>query len=54
MLARQQKAELETAHEPGAVPAVSFKAVPQKDPDWATLHAEVTAQFTQTIAYLAK
>jgi hypothetical protein len=53
MLARQ-KAEQEVTQEAKTAPAASYKAVPQKQPDWATLRAEVTAQFSQTIAYLAK
>jgi hypothetical protein len=53
MLARQ-KPQMEEVPEIKTAPVASFKAVPQNQPDWATLQAEVTAQFSQTIAYLAK
>ena len=53
MSARQQKPqETETTRADSASP--TYKVQPQKAPDWNTLQAEVTAQFTQTIAYLAK
>jgi hypothetical protein len=38
----------------GETPVQIMKPVPQKAPDWKVLRAEVTVQFSQTIAYLAK
>jgi hypothetical protein len=53
MVAKQRKPEqAETPPAEGATP--TYKVQPQKTPDWSSLQAEVTAQFSQTIAYLAK
>jgi hypothetical protein len=53
MVAKQRKPEqAETPPVEGATP--TYKVQPQNTPDWNSLQAEVTAQFSQTIAYLAK
>jgi hypothetical protein len=55
MLARQQKPELDEARrDTVAVSAMTFKVIPQPNPDWTALHQETTVQFETTIAYLAK
>jgi len=53
MSPRQQKPEEMESPDAHGAPQ-TYKVQPQKIPDWSTLQAEVTAQFTQTLVYLAK